>query len=73
MTDAVHRYRVGQTVDLIASTFRSAATGSYEIIGLRPADGEEPQYRIKSKSEAYERIVPESSLILTAKLQFGAD
>jgi hypothetical protein len=63
MTDQIHRFKVGQTVDLIQSTFRSAATGEYEIIALRPADGETPQYRIKSRSESHERVVAESDLI----------
>jgi hypothetical protein len=63
MTDQIHRFKVGQTVDLIQSTFRSAATGQYEIIALRPADGEVPQYRIKSRSESHERVVAENDLI----------
>jgi hypothetical protein len=70
MTDQIHRFRVGQTVDLIQSTFRSAATGEYEIIGLRPVDGEIPQYRIKSRSESHERVVAESDLILSLHSKF---
>ena len=70
MTDQIHRFKVGQTVDLIQSTFRSAATGEYEIIGLRPVDGEIPQYRIKSRSESHERVVAESDLILSSHSKF---
>ena len=70
MTDRVHRFKVGQTVDLIQSTFRSAATGQYEIVSLRPTDGENPQYRIKSKSESHERVVAEADLILSAHVKF---
>jgi hypothetical protein len=70
MTDLVHKYRVGQSVDLLPSTFRSAARGNYEIVSLRPAEGGNPQYRIKSKSETHERIVGEGDLILSAKLKF---
>jgi hypothetical protein len=70
MTDGVHKFRVGQTVDLVVSTFRHAATGQYEIIGLRPADLEIPQYRIKSRSELHERVVAESDLILSAHVKF---
>jgi len=66
MTDHAHKFKVGQTVDLIPSTFRSAARGHYEIVSLRPAaDGEIPQYRIKSTSESHERVVAESDLILS--------
>ena len=70
MTDRLHRFKVGQTVDLIQSTFRSAATGQYEIVSLRPTDGENPQYRIKSKSESHERVVAEADLILSAHVKF---
>jgi hypothetical protein len=70
MTDRIHKFKVGQSVDLIQSTFRSAAAGQYEIVSLRPADGENPHYRIKSRSEAHERVVAESDLILSAHLKF---
>ncbi len=29
MIERVHRFKVGQTVDLVPSTFRSAAKGNY--------------------------------------------
>jgi hypothetical protein len=70
MTEFLHKFKIGQTVDLIPSTARSAARGHYEIVSLRPAEGGNPQYRIKSKSEAHERVVAESDLILTAHMQF---
>ncbi len=70
MTDLIHKYRVGQSVDLLPSTFRSAARGNYEIVSLRPAEGGSPQYRIKSKSESHERIVGVSDLVLSARLKF---
>jgi hypothetical protein len=70
MTDGVHKFRVGQTVDLVVSTFRQAAAGQYEIIGLRPADRDDPQYRIKSRSELHERVVAESDLVLSAHAKF---
>ena len=64
MTDPVHKFKVGQTVDLIPSTFRAAAKGAYQIVSLRPTEGGNTQYRIKSNSEAHERVVSESDLIL---------
>jgi hypothetical protein len=70
MTDGIHKFKVGQTVDLIPSTFRSAAKGTYQIVSLRPIEGGNTQYRIKSTSEAHERIVSESDLILSANLKF---
>jgi len=65
-----HKFKVGQTVDLIPSISRFAANGHYQIVSLRPADGEIPQYRIKSLSETHERIVTENDLMLVADLEF---
>lgn len=62
MTDLIHKFKIGQTVDLIRSTSRSAASGRYEIVSLRPVDGGNPQYRVKSQSENHERVVSESDL-----------
>jgi hypothetical protein len=69
MTDTLHRFKIGQNVDLITSTARSAASGRYEIISLRPTDGGgDPQYRVKSKSESHERVVSESDLVPSASM-----
>ena len=73
MTDSMHKYKIGQAVDLITSTARSAASGQYEIISLRPADGGDPQYRVKSKSESHERVVSESDLVSSANPNFDGD
>jgi hypothetical protein len=71
MTDLMHKYKIGQLVDLIPSMSRSAASGNYEIVSLRPTDGQAPQYRIKSRSEAHERVVAETDLILSAHRTFN--
>ncbi len=63
MNAPTHKFKVGQSVDLVASISRSAARGHYEIIGLRPSEGEDPQYRIKSRSEAHDRVVSERDLV----------
>ena len=73
MTDSMHKYKIGQAVDLITSTARSAASGRYEIISLRPADGGDPQYRVKSKSESHERVVSESDLVSSTNPNFDGD
>ena len=73
MTDSMHKYKIGQAVDLITSTARSAASGRYEIISLRPADGGDPQYRVKSKSESHGRVVSESDLVSSANPNFDGD
>jgi hypothetical protein len=70
MMNLTHKFKVGQTVDLIPSISRFAANGHYQIVSLRPADGEIPQYRIKSLNESHERIVTENDLMLVADLEF---
>ena len=40
MTNMTHKFKVGQSVDLIPSVARSAPSGYYKIVGLRPAEGE---------------------------------
>jgi hypothetical protein len=39
-----------------------AADSTYRIVKLLPSDGDEYQYRIKSVSEAFERVAKESQL-----------
>jgi hypothetical protein len=71
MTDAVHKFKVGQTVGLIPS-LRSGAKGAYQIVSLRPSEDGTTQYRVKSKDEAYERVVAESDLVIPAMPEFDA-
>ena len=58
-----HKYKVGETVYFTASNVsRPAASGTYEVIKLLPVDGDDCQYRIKSLTEAFERVAKESQL-----------
>jgi hypothetical protein len=58
-----HKFPVGATVTFTASNVsRPAATGTYEIIRQLPTDGDDYQYRIKSSTEAFERVAKESQL-----------
>ena len=66
MTARTHRFKVGQTVNLIPSIFRAVAPGHFEIVPLRPAENETPQYLIKNRSELHERVVGETDLIPSA-------
>jgi hypothetical protein len=59
----MHRFKVGQIVEILPSTLRSAATGDYEIVRLVPCDSNDPQYRIKSRNEKHERVVAERDLV----------
>jgi hypothetical protein len=58
-----HKFRSGQTVHLSRSmTSRSAPGGDYKVVRQLPVDGGEPQYRIKSVREPYERVAKESDM-----------
>jgi hypothetical protein len=58
-----HKYSIGQTVRYTAGPFsRFGASGSFKIVKLLPPEGDEQQYRIKSASEAFERVAKESQL-----------
>jgi len=61
-----HKFFVGTCVLFTASNVaRPAASGSYEIIRLLPTEGDDCQYRIKSSTEAFERVAKESQLALS--------
>lgn len=61
-----HKFSVGATVYFTASNVaRPAASGTYEVVRLLPTDGDDCQYRIKSSTEAFERVAKESQLALS--------
>jgi hypothetical protein len=39
-----------------------AVNSTYEVVKLLPSDGADYQYRIKSSTEAFERVAKESQL-----------
>ncbi len=58
-----HKFGIGEIVYFTASNVsRPAAPGTYEVIRLLPTDGDDCQYRIKSSTEAFERVAKESQL-----------
>jgi hypothetical protein len=58
-----HKFQIGATVHFTASNVsRPAASGTYEVIRLLPTEGDDCQYRIKSSTEAFERVAKESQL-----------
>ena len=58
-----HKFGVGETVYFTpGNVARPAASGTYEVIRLLPTDGDDCQYRIKSSTEAFERVARESQL-----------
>jgi hypothetical protein len=64
MSDMIHRFKVGQVVEIQRSKLRLAATGPYAITQLLPCDSNDPQYRLKCEGEKHERIVSEHDLAI---------
>lgn len=59
----MHKFTIGETVQYAAPLpGRISVEGNYEVIRLLPPDGDDFQYRIKSMTEAYERVAKESQL-----------
>jgi hypothetical protein len=66
----MHKFRIGQAVDLTPTILRPAATGDYEIRRLLPmSDGDprNPSYRVKNIVEKHERVVRESEITLSTR------
>ena len=60
---SVHKFKIGQMVEF--QPLRSGLPPSsrdYKIIRLQPPEEGNPLYRIKSSSEAFERIAKETEL-----------
>jgi hypothetical protein len=58
------KFRIGQMVDFVPSkTGVPASARSYKIMRVLPLEGGEQLYRIKTITEAFERIARESELL----------
>jgi hypothetical protein len=58
-----HKFHIGQTVYFTSKPIgHMAANGTYQVVKLLPSDGDDYQYRIKSSTEAFERVAKESQL-----------
>jgi hypothetical protein len=66
----MHKFAIGQSVDLSSTRFRPSAAGAYEIRHLVPAPDDtpdNPRYRIKNVAEKHERVASESDLTLSSR------
>jgi hypothetical protein len=59
---AKHKYAVGQTVDFSPGFAAGPGKGQFTIVRQLPAEGDTPQYRVKSTRDGHERMVLESQL-----------
>ena len=58
-----HKFHIGQAVYFTSKPIgHMAANSIYEVVKLLPSDGDDYQYRIKSTTEAFERVAKESQL-----------
>ena len=62
MDTASPKFKVGQSVKYSASVRRFGSNASFKVVRLLPSDGGSRQYRIKSASEAHERVAQEDEL-----------
>jgi len=63
----MHKYKVGQTLDLLPNRGSSSRrAGACEIVALLPYEGHAIQYKVQAKAETHLRIVSENDLQLAA-------
>jgi hypothetical protein len=62
-----HRFHIGQIVFLTPSLDQNISGGAYIITKKLPERDGEPEYRVKSVNEPYERVVRESQVRLAGE------
>lgn len=61
------KFKVGQMVDFMPTNRAvPASVRSYKVLRILPNEGGEQLYRIKTISEAFERVARESELLHTS-------
>lgn len=61
----MHKYQVGQTLDLLPNRGSSnRRAGECQIVALLPFEGHAVQYKVQAKAETHLRIVSENDLQL---------
>ena len=58
----MHKFGVGDLVYYRSTLRGTASSGLYGIVLLLPDEGDGPQYRIRSATEAFERVAREFEL-----------
>lgn len=58
-----HKFAVGQNVEFRPGRYDlNIPHGIYSVVRRLPAEGNEPQYRVKNERDGHERIMRESQL-----------
>lgn len=68
-----HLFKVGDRVLLKPSFQYAAAAGVYRITATMPPSDGQPQYRLQSDEERYERVAPQDSLSLATASSSGGN
>jgi len=58
----LHKFKLGQSVEFVASALRPKPLGLFKIVRVMPSERGIQQYRIKSVMDGHERMVMESDL-----------
>ena len=58
----IHKYRVGQRVNLVSPSYLRRAAADFEVVALLPPEAGQVLYRVKSAMEPHERVVGEEQL-----------
>lgn len=60
---AVHRFTVGQSIELVPGRFdRTAAPAMFTVVMRLPNDSMDREYRVKNDHDGHERVVRESQI-----------
>lgn len=68
-----HQFKVGDRVLLKPSFQYAAAAGVYRVTATLPTSDGQPQYRLQSDEERYERVAPQDSLTLATASSSGGN
>jgi len=58
----VHKFKAGQTVQLVPSGYITNARGSFTVVCALPEEHGIYHYRIRSVTDGHERVVTESEV-----------
>ncbi|HUZ73679.1 MAG TPA: hypothetical protein VMU87_11890 [Stellaceae bacterium] len=58
----LHKFKLGQSVEYVASDLRPKPLGSFVIVRAMPSERGVRQYRIKSAIDGHERVAMEGDL-----------
>ncbi len=59
---STHKFKLGQSVQLLANEARLKPLGTFEVIRILPTEHGHRQYRIRSLIDRHERVVMEVEL-----------